>query len=402
MRAWSDRPFDRVTPLAEVAAATAEVAGENGESTAIYECAGYPGWLVKRYKPGFPEESPDVLDRLIELPGAMNERDRAVVDESICWPVSRVVSGEATVGVLLAKAPAEFFVKVETPFGPPEAVPLNLDQLVQSDPDFYRARAWGVPDLLERMKVARGMLRVGVLFERHDVVYGDWSYANLFWARRSGRVFVIDVDACGLSSRSWVECNTWNDPAVAPGERLTVHTDRYKLAVAVLRSLTGVRGEDPRPALEALAPRLRTGPLGEALYAAITAAPELRPGCMELLELLESELDDMAGPRPHHAAAPPPALPSAGPSTVPSRGPSTAPSTAPSVRSTPGAALPAGPQSRAATQADIQADMQADTQWVAEDDRGPGLERLVLSLIVACLAVFALLVFIGIAAYLFH
>ncbi len=91
-------------------------------------------------------------------------------------------------------------------------MPLSLDQLVQTDREFYEARDMPVPDRRERVRVARNMLRVGALLERRDVVYGDWSYANLFWARESGRVFFIDMDGCGLTSRSWVECNSWDDP----------------------------------------------------------------------------------------------------------------------------------------------------------------------------------------------
>ncbi len=58
MRAWSDRPFGPVTPLPEVAGAGARIAGENGQSTMVYESAAHPGWLVKRYKPGFPGSKP--------------------------------------------------------------------------------------------------------------------------------------------------------------------------------------------------------------------------------------------------------------------------------------------------------------------------------------------------------
>ncbi|TDC60060.1 hypothetical protein E1200_31120, partial [Actinomadura sp. GC306] len=306
MRAWSDRPFGPVTQLADVAAEGLRIAGENGQSTAVYESAAYPGWLVKRYKPGIPEEPAEVLDRLIALPAAMPPHDLVLVDTATCWPVSRVVSDGRTVGVLMAKAPAEFSTLVRTPFGPPERLPLNLDQLVQTDPGFYEARGLGVPDRAERLGVARHILRVAALLERRGVVYGDWSYANMFWQRGEGRVFLIDMDGCGLSSRPWVECNSWNDPAVPPGERLTVRTDRYKVAVAVLRALTGVRGEDPHPALDALDERLRSSAFGDALRCSLDDPPELRPSSGELLELLDSDLDERPAPAPHPRAAPEP------------------------------------------------------------------------------------------------
>ncbi|QKW38284.1 hypothetical protein HUT06_33320 [Actinomadura sp. NAK00032] len=374
MRAWSDRPFAPVTQLPDVAAEGARVAGENGQSAMVYECAAHPGWLVKRYKPGFPEEPPEVLDRLIALPAAMSPAERAVVDAATCWPVSRVESGGRTVGVVIAKAPAEFFVRVRTPFGASDPMPLSLDQLVQADREFYEARDMAVPARRERVRVARNMLRVGAVLERRDVVYGDWSYANLFWARGTGGVFLIDMDGCGLSSRSWVECNSWDDPAVRPGERLTVRTDRYKIAVAVLRALTGVRGQDPHPALDALGGPLRAGPFGDALKCAIDDPPDLRPSSAELLELLESELDARRAPPP--APRPAPAAPQQKPE--PPRP----------------AAAPARPPVRSRIEDDP----------FERDAAGPavgGLDRYVVPLIVACLGVLAVLALAGLASALF-
>ncbi|MGP4024043.1 hypothetical protein [Actinomadura sp. 3N407] len=389
MRAWSDRPFGPVTRLADVAAAGARIAGENGQSAAVHESAAHPGWLVKRYRPGFPEEPPEVLDRLIGLPASMAPHELAVVDAATCWPVSRVVSDGTTVGVVMAKAPAEFFTLVRTPFGPPEPLPLNLDQLVQTDPEFYKARDLAVPDQPERLRVARNLLRVAAVLERRDVVYGDWSYANLFWERGEGRVFLIDMDGCGLSSRPWVECNSWNDPAVPPGERLTVHTERYKIAVAVLRVLTGVRGEDPHPALDALATRLRAGPFGDALRCSLDDPPDLRPSSQELLELLESELDA----RPVRPAAPArpvePAQPAAPVRPVQRAQPAAPvqpPQPAAPVRSTRPAAAPSiedDPFER-----DLSASVPA------------GAERFVVPLIVACLAVLVLLLLSGVVSAL--
>ncbi|GAA4232712.1 hypothetical protein GCM10022254_33360 [Actinomadura meridiana] len=394
MRAWSDRPFGPVTPLAEVRASGARIAGENGQSTEVYESAAHPGWLVKRFKPGFPDEGPDVLDRLIGLPAAMTPAELAVVDAATCWPVSRVVSDGTTVGVVLAKAPPEFFTEVRTPFGPPECVPLSLDQLVQDDPDFYAARDLPVPDLRERCRVARSLLRVGALLERRDVVYGDWSYANLFWERGEGRVFLIDMDSCGLSSRPWVECNSWNDPAVPQGQRLTVRTDRYKVAVAVLRALTGVRGEDPHPALDALEPRLRTAPFGEALRCSLDDPPDLRPSSGELLELLESELDPRTPKRPTTPlAAPPPPQPAPAPPPTPSP--------APARPARPTASAPA--VSRPVREREVPAPPLGENDPFAVDFHGGGgrgAERFVVPLIIACLGALALLLLIGVASAL--
>ncbi|MEV5749772.1 hypothetical protein AB0L00_18285 [Actinoallomurus sp. NPDC052308] len=295
MRAWSESPYERVTPLREVTARGTVLATENGESEVLYEIADQPGWIVKRYRPGFPRDPVDVLDRLIALPSGMPPTDLALVDSSTSWPVSRVVDGDRTVGVILARAPAAFSVPIRLISGTTQARLLEVDQLVQTDPDFFTRRGWEPPTVTERLAVARGLAAVGAVFERHDVVYGDWSYANAFWTRGDGRVFVIDVDSCGIADRPWAESKSWDDPSFAPGTRLTTLTDRYKLAVLVLRCLSGVRGMDFQAAHAALPPPIRGGPLGTALRTALTADPERRPAMSELLALLDSAVTDLPG-----------------------------------------------------------------------------------------------------------
>ncbi len=320
MRAWSDSPFEAVTPLAEVAARGAVISAENGESKLVYEAAEHPGWLVKLYKPGFPREPADVLDRLIAVPGAMPAADLALVDSSVCWPVTRVVDGGSTVGVVLAKAPADFSVPMRMISGAAQPRLLDVDQLVQTDPEFFGRRGWRLPTAAERLAVARNLAAVGALLERHGVVYGDWSYANALWARGSGRVFVIDMDSCGMGDRPWVESKSWDDPKVEPGTRLTTCTDRYKLAVLITRCLSGTRGLDFAAAHAALPAPIRTGPLGEALRDALTADPARRPTMTHLLGLLESAGDRGAPARPVGPVERPPA---AGGATAAQRTPAT-------------------------------------------------------------------------------
>jgi hypothetical protein len=354
VRAWTDRPFEPVVELGDLRARLGpKLVGENGQSLGIFEVLGHPGWLFKRLKPGFLED-PDILDRLIALPGRMNPRDLDLVDAATCWPVSRVVDAAVSVGVVFAAAPGEFFATLDTPFGQPERIPLSLDQLVQRDESFYADRGWPPPTRLERLRVTRNILRIGVLLERHDVVYGDWSYANCLWARDSGRVFLIDMDSCGLSARGWLESNSWDDPAVRSGERLTVTTDRYKLAVTALRVLTGIRGDDPRPAYEALSERVRTGALGTALLASITEQPRLRPTSTELLELIDTELADQVRPSRPAPIPRPAAAAKAPPAPVPAKQP-------------------------------------VHVVVPDREDQGPGYERIVMLAVVVCLAALVLL-----------
>jgi hypothetical protein len=305
MKTWSGSPFEAVTKLAEVKARGAVISAENGESVLIYESAEQPGWLVKLYKPGFPREPVDVLDRLIAVPAGLPAADLALVDSSICWPVTRVVDGTRTVGVVLAKAPAEFSVPMRMISGAAQPRLLDVDQLVQTDPEFFGRRGWEPPTTAERLAVARNLAAVGALLERYGVVYGDWSYANAFWARGSGRVFVIDMDSCGIGDRPWAESKSWDDPKAAPGVRLTTYTDRYKLAVLILRCLSGTRGLDFAAAHAALPARLRSSPLGETLSTALTAAdPARRPTMAHLLDLLESAGERASRPAPAAPSSP--------------------------------------------------------------------------------------------------
>jgi hypothetical protein len=297
MRTWSDWPLESVTPLAEVAAKGAKISVENGQSKIVYESRQHPGWLVKLFKPGFPEEPDAVLDELIALPGTMRPRDLAVVDAAMCWPVSRVVNDrDRTVGVIFAKAPREFFAKMRLLTGTQDCA-IEFDQLIENDPARYRQWGWARPTPRERMLVSRNLLEVAALFERYGVVYGDWSYANGFWARETGKVFLIDIDSCGLGTRAWVKSPNWDDPLAEPGTRLDVTTDRYKIAVMVLRCLTGLRGAalDAHAALPA---ELRTSGLGCDLYDAITQPRDKRPLCGALLEQVETELDALPPPTP--------------------------------------------------------------------------------------------------------
>ncbi|MFI7465701.1 hypothetical protein [Nonomuraea sp. NPDC049646] len=421
MRAWSDSPFEAVTPIAEVAERGAVLAAENGESEIVYECAAHPGWLVKLYRPGHTPGAAGVLERLIALPAGMPAADRALIDRSVSWPVTRVVDGGRTAGVVIARAPAEFGVPMRMISGSTTVRLLEVDHLVQADPGFFARRGWETPAPAERLAVARNLAAVGALLERHDVVYGDWSYANAFWTRRSGRVFVIDVDSCGLTDRPWVESKMWDDPRVAPGDRLTVRTDRYKLAVLVVRCLTGVRGPDPEAAHAALPSAVRDGPLGQALHRSLTAAdPARRPAVAELLALLETARPEqfvrIPVPRPPLgpvADVPPdrPASPAARPAAPPDRAASPA---GPPAASVGRAASPADPPPASVDRAAGATGGRAGRPERRPADAAPSEGRpttapggvlspgrLLPVVIVVCLAVLVLLAGAGLVASLF-
>ncbi len=289
MRTWSDSPFPTVVGLADVP--EGRVLGqENGESRIVYEVEGRPGWIAKIYRKPLPDAAAATLRRLIHLPTLMSQPDMAVVDGSISWPVARIMDGTAVVGVVAAKAPDRFFVRLKTLSGAEsDPTPLVLDWLMTTGDKGARRGIRTVDPAVRLWAMAR-LLAVGVLFARHDIVYADWSYTNAFWEQGTGEVFVIDMDTCAFTAREWIESPGWEDPLFPGTARrpLTVHSDSYKLAVVTVRCLTGMR-RDPMEAHTELVREIGRNAFTAALERALTAGdPAARPGPAELVAALRT------------------------------------------------------------------------------------------------------------------
>lgn len=289
MKTWSGHPFAPTVAASDVAAIASIVAEHRGESSIIYEIGGYPGWLVKRYKTAPSDRRQGELDELIRLPGTMSGEDRRLVDETIAWPVARIVDGSITQGVIIAKAPEHFFHNLTLIEGRQKRVAISIDHLVMTG-DYYRQRGLPSPGLADRLAVVREIVAVGELLERNRLVYGDWSYANAFWSPTTHQSFVIDADSCGFGGRPWVESNAWDDPLVEHGVTLTAYSDRYKLILLTARCLTGTRAKDASM-LAALPPSLRNGSLERLLEQGLTARTlTARPSLPALLRALDQAI----------------------------------------------------------------------------------------------------------------
>ena len=270
MRSWSDSPFAQVVDVGEVEE-RGEIIGEHGgEARIIYQVKQHPRWLAKLYHRSVSQERARELADLIALPAKMNDADLALVDSAVAWPVAQIVDNGRTVGVIVAKAPDEFYSTINTTEGRTRRIPLEFDHLAQED---ERYRLWGLdpPSTRDRLSMVRDIVAVGELFERYGIVFGDWSYSNEFWAERSHRVYVIDVDPCGFTQRPWVETYTLGDPLVPYGNSIvTTYTDRYKLAAMTVRGLTGTRGKEAE-AVRRLPATVRHIGLQEVLTETLTA-----------------------------------------------------------------------------------------------------------------------------------
>ncbi|MEU5988738.1 hypothetical protein ABZ806_07150 [Spirillospora sp. NPDC047418] len=288
MRTWSDSPFPRLVRSGDVEGydAATVVARDNGESSVIHEAPGHPGWLVKRYKPA-ARIGHIALDDLIELPGQMSAGDLALVDRSIAWPVSRVVDGYRTVGTLMARADDAFTGDVALLQGRTRRQTIEVDLLANADRDIERL-GLPVPTPALRLAAMREIVAVAALFERHGLVYGDWSFANAFWAPGTDRVLVIDMDTVRMGRRDHLETHNWDDPLADESRPLTTHTDRYKVALLVARTTTGLRQERGK-AVERMAALYPRYPDLIALLAACVDAtePEARPRLEEILSAMD-------------------------------------------------------------------------------------------------------------------
>ncbi|MYS21130.1 hypothetical protein GA0115240_12612 [Streptomyces sp. DvalAA-14] len=281
-------PFRPKVSLSDVPAGRV-LSTDDGESRQVYEIAGHPGWLAKLYKAPVPGTAPSALENLIRLPASMTPADRTLIGASVSWPVARIVDGGTVQGIVMAKAPNRFSARLRNIKGElQDFAPLPLDWLVATDAKCVK-RGIRPADRAVREQAVRSLLGIGDLFARHDIVYGDWSYSNVFWEQGTGAVFVIDMDTCGIGTRKWIQSNGWEDPLFSEARKpaLTVLSDRYKLAVLTVRCLTGERG-DPMAAHRALVNETGSTPLSAALFLTLNArVAEQRCTPEELLAALD-------------------------------------------------------------------------------------------------------------------
>jgi DNA-binding helix-hairpin-helix protein with protein kinase domain len=224
------------------------------------------GTLLKLYHSGTTVLAGE-LGRLIDLPGGRGDLRGAPV----AWPSGRVFDGGRCVGLLMPEAPARFTTSLA-----------GRHRLLELQFLLYPRRAmWAdlvLPDPEERRGLAAAYVELFQVLHRNDVVVGDVSMRNLLWTLADGlSVFAIDCDGFCVDGRPPAvrpaDTAGWVDPARP--KKVTVDTDRYKLALVTLRVLLGEHRVTPedvgRPEF---AGRLSPDVLALARYA---AQPGRRP-----------------------------------------------------------------------------------------------------------------------------
>jgi hypothetical protein len=229
-------------PMSGLGALGVTLSANNGESLRVCRVPSHPGWIYKEYRAALSDADIKRLDRLIALPSTMTPADRALVEAHASWPVSRVVDGRRSVGVLIPIAPDSFRAELQTRPGKTVSKTLEIDMLAQSADQQAKLKL-PPQQLTDRMEICATLARVGALFERHGVVYLDWSYANVFWSAGDQSVYVIDMDGCSFGPRPQIETPNWADPLVPRHHLAGNESDRYRVALLIGRCLTSERGD---------------------------------------------------------------------------------------------------------------------------------------------------------------
>jgi hypothetical protein len=239
--AWPLSPVGRVVPLVGLGAFGENLGQHNGESRRVCRLQSYPDWILKEYPAPLLGDGVGRLNRLIQLPGQMFAEDRALVDAHTSWPASRVVDAwQRTIGVLIPLAPANFSATRQMPGGRTQRKLLEVDVLALTEARQTQLKL--LPQSLkDRISVCASIAAVGALFERHGLVYLDWSYANIFWSQVDHSAYVIDLDGCSFGSRPQIQTPNWEDPLVPRGYDAGNESDRYRVALLIARCLTGRR-----------------------------------------------------------------------------------------------------------------------------------------------------------------
>jgi len=250
--AWSAPPLSRLARQSEIGPIGQKLGENNGESRFVARLANYPDWLYKEYSSAVTIQENKRLDELIMLPRMMSTPDRTLVESNTAWPAVRVINDRRqTTGVLMPFAPERYHADLRVSGGRSRRKVLLVDQLAL--PPAEQQRILPTQSLADRIAVCASVAAVGALFERHQLVYLDWSYANIFWSLTDHSCFVIDMDGSSFGPRPQIESPSWEDPLVPLGSTAGNESDRYRVALLIARCLTGMRTvADTRAALHAL------------------------------------------------------------------------------------------------------------------------------------------------------
>ncbi|MFE9746354.1 hypothetical protein ACFYOT_15735 [Saccharothrix saharensis] len=234
--------------------------GKGGEAT-VYDLPDLTlpdvvGPLVyKRYRNG--HASPQSLRRVVAARANLDEATRARLDAVTAWPVRVVEEQGQAVGIVMPRIPEPFFDRVVRNAGTKKS--LREVQNLFIEP----ARALKVgrpaPSDEERLRICLDFTKALVfLHDELKIVFGDINPKNaVFRLDARPMVMFLDCDAVRpvgvVAQVRQLDAPDWQPPE---GGNLTLASDRYKLGLFILRTLTPGAGSsvntDPGAAARAL------------------------------------------------------------------------------------------------------------------------------------------------------
>jgi DNA-binding helix-hairpin-helix protein with protein kinase domain len=195
----------------------------------VYELDSDPRLLLKRYRADVAVDEAG-LRALVDWRKQLQPKDFAVIDKHAAWPLEVVDCEDGTYGILMNRAPQEYWHTVEG-----ATLPRDLSWAFMEDAARFVGLEPAPPTAAVLLMVQ--IATVFDVFHRNGVAYGDLSATNVLWTGgNSPSVLLIDCDSAGITGqpRALQEVQTplWNCPwpGVEAQER-----DQYKLAIAFLR-----------------------------------------------------------------------------------------------------------------------------------------------------------------------
>jgi hypothetical protein len=245
------------------------------------------------------------LELMAAFRASLPEADQVVIDQRTVWPCAAVVSSSRVCGYLMQAIPAQYMQTIVTMTGS-EPIPREVQHLFVSEA-IARKNLGEIPTRVERLTLAREMAFIVGFLHKRELVYGDLSYKNAVYALRPQPMIVLlDCDAVRLKGQgaAVTQLNSpgWGAPEKGPQ---TIETDRYKLALFIMRCLTpGVNAQNRDPAkatgaLDAEGTALLRRGLGDD--------PKERPSGKDWVAYLDATIREAGGVKVRTGAAAKPA-----------------------------------------------------------------------------------------------
>lgn len=291
-------PRSRLGPMDEL---------DRGGFGIVYRLRSYalPGFAELAYKEFTTSPSAKTIANLTALVGfrsRMDTRSRHILDDVAAWPLQLVTRGRDVCGFVMQLIPAEFFGRQLLPSGQTVELPVKSQWLVV-DPAKADAAGIAVPrtdDLPARLVLCAKVAHAFGVLHRAGLVYGDLSLNNVvFSAAAPPRAMLVDCDAVqasGAPSIGQAHTDDWTPPECTSSDSpQSAETDRYKLALFILRVLT------PGPhASQSVDPARADGVLdaeGAAMMRdGVSADQDVRPTAKDWFDYLRRYLTALTSP----------------------------------------------------------------------------------------------------------